>query len=334
MEKFLKYDIKVEKNERNPQQCKFVISPLEKGMGNTLGNALRRTMLFDIPGSSIFAVKVNDATHEFQAIEGVKEDVTQIILNLKGLAIKIDENAFTDDELAELTIEKWPVMEVSASGKCVVKASDIKTPAGFEIVNKGLYICELTSPESKLDLKLYARRGRGFVTFTQNHDEIKSLGIIATDSNFSPIIRVGYSVEDMKLSKSETCDSLTVEIATNGAISPSDALAYAAKLISDYLQPIVGINEHISQMKLIEEQKREQRSERLSASIEDISLSVRSYNCLKRAGIQTIHELTEKTRSEVEKIKNLGRKSLREIQKKLIEYGLSFKDERSDDKED
>ena len=148
MKKFLRYEINPKIDEKNPQQAKFVITPLEKGMGNTLGNALRRTLLFDIPGSSIFAIKINNATHEFQALDGIKEDVTQIILNLKGLVVKIDDNAFSDNDLETTHIEQWPVMEIETTGKKVVTASDIKVPAGFEVINKDLYICELTSPKS------------------------------------------------------------------------------------------------------------------------------------------------------------------------------------------
>ena len=327
MEKFHKYDIKPVIDEKNPQHAFFTISPLEKGMGLTLGNALRRTLLFDIPGASLFAIKINDATHEFQAIDGIKEDITQIILNLKGLVIKISEEAYPDDELESPTVEKWPVMTIKASGKKVIHGEDIVCPAGFEIVNKNVYICELTDDKAKLDMSLYAKRGRGFKTFSVNHEKINTLSIIATDSDFSPIIRVAYTVDDKKISKYETGDQLTLEVLTNGSISPSDAVAFAAKVLTDHLASLVDINEHIKAYNLMEQQIKEEKNKTLSIPIENINLSVRSYNCLKRAGIQTIQELTDKKRSEVEKIKNLGKKSLLEIKRRLSEYGLSFKEE-------
>lgn len=330
MKKFLKYNIIPKIDEKNPQQAKFVISPLEKGMGNTLGNALRRTLLFDIPGASIFAIKINNATHEFQALNGIKEDVTQIILNLKGLVIKIDEEAFSDDELDSTHIEQWPVMSINASGKKVVSAADIEVPPGFEIINKDLYICELTAANSKLDLKIYATRGYGFTTFNVNHEKVNTLSIIATDSNFSPIISANYFVNETKISKYEVGDELTIEVSTNGSISPSESVAYAAKVLSEHLQPIINIDEKINEIKLMAEEKQIKEARSSSTSIEDMNLSVRSFNCLKRAGIQTVQQLIDKPRSEVEKIKNLGRKSLREIQKKLLEYGLTFKEESKD----
>ena len=334
MKKFLKYNLNPKIDEKNNQQARIEISSLERGMGKTLGNALRRTLLFDIPGSSLFAIKINDATHEFQAIEGIKEDIVQIILNLKGLVIKIDENAYSDEDLAKFNIENWPVMEVTASGKTVVHASDIKLPVGFEIINKDLYICELTSSTAKLDLKLYATRDRGFTPFTENREKVNTLNVIAIDANFSPIVRVSYTVDEIKLSKTKLGDKLIFDLSTNGSISPSDAFAYAAKILSEYLQPLIAINEKISELKLIEEEVAAKKSQTLSIQIEDMNLSVRSFNCLKRAGIQTIQQLTDKTKDQVEHIKNLGKKSLREIQKKLVEYGLSFKQESSNDAND
>ncbi len=327
MDKFHKYNIKPVINEKNAQQTKFVISPLEKGMGQTLGNALRRTLLFDIPGSSLFAIKINDATHEFQPIKGIKEDITQIILNLKNLVIKIDENAYSDDELDSLNIEKWPVMTINVNGKQIVHASDIVLPAGFEIVNPDIYLCELTDDDAKLEMSLYATRGHGFKSFTINHERINALSIIAVDSDFSPIIYVSYNVDNIKISKYETGDSLTIDLATNGAISPSNAIAYAAKVLNEHLSPLIDIDERVKEFTVMQEQEKVEKNRTLSIPIENINLSVRSYNCLKRAGIQTIQELTSKTHSEVEHIKNLGRKSLREIQRRLIEYGLTFKDE-------
>lgn len=330
MEKFLKYNIKPIINQENNQQAKIVISPLEKGMANTLGNALRRTLLFDIPGASLFAIKINDITHEFQSIQGIKEDITQIILNLKGLVVMINENTYTDEDIDKLHIEQWPVMEINASGKSIITAADIKVPVGFDIVNPNLYICELTTSTAKLDMKLYATRGRGFNSFAQNHEIVNSLSLIATDSIFSPIIRANYIVDQTKLSKHQTGDTLTIELSTNGSISPADALAYAAKILSEHLQPIININEKINQITLMQEAKKDERNSSLSTPIEDYNFSVRSYNCLHKAGIQTIQQLTDKTKADVEKIDNLGKKSLKEIKERLNENGLTFKDEESE----
>ena len=335
MEKFHKYDIKPIIDEKNEQHAIFTISPLEKGMGLTLGNALRRTLLFDIPGSSLFAIKIKGVTHEFQAIDGVKEDVTQIILNLKGVVISIDEAAYSDEELASTAIEHWKVMKLNVEGKKVVHAKDITLPSGFKIINEDVYICELTDEKSKLEMDLYATRGRGFTPFTVNNEKIgNSLSLIATDSDFSPIIRVGYAIDEVKVSKYETGDKLTLDVSTNGSITPSDAVALAAKVLSDHLSPLIAINESIREYNMMQEEAAVQKNRTLSTSIESMNLSVRSYNCLKRVGIHTIEDLTSKTRSEVEHIKNLGRKSLKEIQKRIAEQGLSFKEEEYDSTED
>jgi DNA-directed RNA polymerase subunit alpha len=178
-----------------------------------------------------------------------------------------------------------------------------------------------------LEVEIYAIRGRGFRTFAQNREMVNSINIIATDSNFSPIVRVGYTVEEQKVSKTVTGDILTLEVATNGAISPQDSVAMAAKILSEHLKPLIDVNAAIETMQIIKEHEEEKKQEGLSIPIEELTLSVRSYNCLKRHGIQTINQLTTMTKGEVEKIKNLGKKSLREIQKQLVEYGLTFKEE-------
>jgi len=218
-------------------------------------------------------------------------------------------------------------MKINVKGQNVVHASDIVCPAGFEVVNKDLYICTIEEANASFDIDIYANRGRGFKTFNENRELINSLSLISTDSNYSPIIRVGYDVHDVKISKHVTGDELVMQVATNGAILPQDALAIAAKIMIDHLDPLLQINETIRDLKTINEQNEQVRINTLSIPIEDLDLSVRSYNCLKRKGIQTIQELTSMSRSEVEKIKNLGKKSLREIQKRLTDYGLSFKEE-------
>ncbi|MDR0826117.1 MAG: DNA-directed RNA polymerase subunit alpha [Mycoplasmataceae bacterium] len=327
MEKFLKYTITPEVDTQNPQKATITVSPLEKGFGITLGNALRRTLLSNTPGASMFAIKIPGVTHEFQAMPGIKEDVTHIILNLKNLVITIDEAVVSDDELATTKIESWPVLKISKKGSGAIYASDIELPTGFRIINNDLYIATITNDKTKFELEIYATRGRGYKTFQQNHEAIQSLGIIPTDSNFSPIVRVGYHVEDHKISKTMTGDALILDVTTNGAISPQDAVAFAAKILAEHFNPLIEINAVIQQMQVIETTQKQTVANKLSTPIEDMNLSVRSYNCLKRRGIQTIEELVNMTRSEVEKIKNLGKKSLREIQKNLTEYGVSFKEE-------
>lgn len=326
MEKFLKYDIKPTIIDDDAQYAKLVFAPLERGFGNTLGNALRRTMLSNIPGASVFAIKIPKVTHEFQAIDGVKEDVTQIVLNLKNLVIAIDENVYPTEELSKLSIEKWPTLKIDFNGSGEIYAKDIETPAGFSVINKDLYICTVTA-NRKFNLEIYATMGRGFRTFNENRELINSLSIIATDSNFSPILRVGYTVEEQKISKTELADVLTLEVATNGSIKPQDAVALAANILIGHLTPIVNINQAIANIDIMQEKSEEHKTSSLSIPIEELDLTVRSYNCLKRMGIQTIQELTNMNRSEVEKIKNLGKKSLREIQKKLVECGLTFKND-------
>ncbi len=327
MEKFLKYEIKPIIKKEDSKQTKFVIQPLQKGFGTTIGNALRRTLLSNIPGSSVFAVKIPGVTHEFQAIKGVKEDVTQIILNLKNLVLKISESAFSDEDLASTKLEQWPTLNISKKGPGVVTAADIEAPTGMEIINKNLYICTITDDKSSFDMEIYATRGRGFKTFTENRELINTLSVIATDSNFSPIIQVGYHVDDYKITKTLTGDSLTMEVTTNGSIDATDAVALAAKILAEHFNPLIELNEKVKEMQVINQQLEQQKANTLSIAIEDLNLSVRSYNCLKRYGIQTIQELTNMTKSQVEKINNLGKKSLREIQKQLTDYGLTFKDE-------
>lgn len=326
MEKFLKYDIKPNVSESNVNFGQFNIGPLERGFGVTIGNSLRRVLLSNIPGASVFAIKIPGVTHEFQAIEGIKEDVTQIVLNLKKLLVKIDNQVYSDEQFAEMSIETWPSMKINFDKSGVINASSIEVPVGFEIVNKDLYIATKTDSKKPFVMEIYAKTGRGFKSFKQNHELINSLSIIATDSNFSPIIQVSYAVEEQKITKTVVGDILKLEIATDGTISPGDALAYASKILMDHFEDLTMINEKIKQVKMMNDEVETAKQQSLSIPIEDLDLSVRSYNCLKRNGIQTIQELTIKSRSEIEKIKNLGKKSLREIQKKLVDYGLAFKE--------
>lgn len=325
MEKFIKYDISVEIKEENPNYGKFVIKPLENGFGNTIGNGLRRVLLSNITGYSLFAIKVPGINHEFQAIKGAKEDLIQIILNLKKLVIKIDENIFSEIDQQKTPLEKWPTLKINSKGG-VIKASDIETPSGFSILNKDMYIATI-SKDTSFKMELYAKSGRGFVTFEENKEIIKAINTIAIDSNFSPVIRVSYLVSEIKTTKNDVNDMLQIEVVTNGSISPKDALAIGSKILIEHYKPIVSLNEDIDEYKVIQDFSDGSGISSLSISIDELELSVRSYNCLKRAGIQTIQQLTDKTRGEIEKIRNLGKKSFKEIIKKIQDRNMKLKDE-------
>lgn len=326
MEKFLKYEVTAEYSENNQKDYgKFTIKPLERGFGNTLGNSLRRVLLSNIVGYSLFAVKVPGISHEFQAIKGVKEDLTQIILNLKNLVLTIDEDVFSEEDQASTSFEKWPTLKIESDGG-VITAADIETPVGFTIINKDMYIATVAKG-AKFKMDLYAKTGRGFVTFSENKELVNALGVISIDSNFSPVVRVGYSVSDMKTTKKDTNDVLTMEIITNGSISAVDALAMSAKILVEHYKPLVQLSETMDEMTVVNDEFQPNKKATLAIPIDELELSVRSYNCLKRAGIQTITQLTDKTKSEIEKIRNLGKKSFKEIIKKIQDRNMKFKDE-------
>ena len=295
---------------------RFVIEPLERGFGNTLGNALRRVLLSSLPGASLYAVEVEGARHEFTALEGVEEDVTSIILNLKGLVLKIPEE---DDGNKRL--------EIDVKGPKVVTAKDIVLPAGVEVVNPDLVIANVCEGGS-LKMVLHARNGRGYVTGEQNkviHSGLQ-LGTICTDSNYSPVKKANYTVENTRVGHDSRFDKLTVEVWTNGSILPQEALALSAQILIAHLNKFLDVAEITRDINIEKDEVKVEETKYENFTIEELDLSVRSYNCLKRAGIQTILELTDKTEEDMMKVKNLGKKSLKEIKEKLVSYGLSFKD--------
>ena len=296
---------------------RFVIEPLERGFGLTLGNALRRVLLSSLPGASVYAVEVEGARHEFTALEGVEEDVTSIILNLKDLILRIDEN---DDGNKKL--------EIKAEGPCVVTAGDIKTEGtGVEVVNPDLVIAHLTDRGS-LRMVLHVRNGRGYVTGEQNkvlHPNLQ-LGTIATDSNYSPVRKANYTVDATRVGHDSHFDKLTIEVWTDGSITPQVALAQSANLLIKHFEKFLDVAEITRDINIEKDIAPVEENKYENFAIEELDLSVRSYNCLKRAGIQTVLELTEKTEEDMMKVKNLGKKSLKEIKEKLAAYGLSFKD--------
>ena len=316
MQKFQRAEYHVQEYVESSNYGKFVFSPLERGFGTTIGNALRRVLLSSLPGGAIFSIKVDGVYHEFTSIPGVREDVSMIILQLKQLIMKIE-----DDEVYTL--------QISAKGPCTVTAGDIICPAQVEILNKDLEIAHLEQ-DVTLEMELKAKNGRGYVSADvnklRNQGSSQGIGTVYTDSIYTPIERVAYNVEPTRVQNDVNYDSLTIEITTDGSINPQKALAMAAKILIDHLDIVAGINEDVLSMDdILEENGVETVSKGQQLMIEDLDLSVRSYNCLKRAGIQTVDELTQKTEDEMMKVRNLGKKSLKEVKDKLTEMGLSFK---------
>ena len=300
----------------NENYGRFVIEPLERGFGLTLGNALRRVLLSALPGASIYAVEVEGAQHEFSSLEGVEEDVTSIILNLKDLVLKIDENDDTNKRL-----------EINVDEAKVVTGADIVCPTGVEVVNKDVVIAHVAEG-GKLHMVLHARNGRGYFTGEQNkvlHPNFP-VGVIATDSNYSPVRKASYIVDNTRVGHDSKFDKLTLEVWTNGSILPQEAVVWAAKLLIEHLNKFLSLAEITQDINIEKEVVTVEENKYENITIEDLDLSVRSYNCLKRANIGTVLELTEKSEEEMMKVKNLGKKSLKEIKEKLQSIGLSFRD--------
>lgn len=315
---FEKSNFRLAMESQEENYAKIIAEPLEKGFGITLGNALRRVLLSALPGTAVYAVEVEGAVHEFTALDGIEEDLTQIILNLKNLVIKSD----TIGE-AEYTVN------VDAKGPKALTAGDIDTPTGIEFVNKDLVICNIAD-KGHLRMTLHIRNGRGFATSEENKIYELPVHSITTDSNYSPIDRVNYKVEGTRVGHNSNYDKLVLEIWTNGAITPVDAVALSTKILINYFNNFLDLNKSFDDLGLTKdpEVKKEQTFE--NVSIEDLDFSVRSSNCLKRAGITSVAELTEKTEAEMMKVRNLGKKSLKEVKEKLISMGLSFKDSKED----
>ena len=316
MQKFERADFEVKEYVESENYGKFVLSPLERGFGTTIGNALRRVMLSSLPGAAVFSIKVDGVYHEFTTIPGIREDVSMIILQLKQLVMTIE-----DDDVYDL--------QISAKGPCTITAGDIICPAQVEILNKDLEIAHLEK-DVTLEMELKAKNGRGYVSADinkqLNQGASQGIGTVYTDSIYTPIEKVSYNVEPTRVGEDVKYDSLTMEIWTDGSINPQKALSLAAKILIDHLDIVASINEDILNMdNVIMEGTTEQPNKGQQMMIEDLDLSVRSYNCLKRAGIQTVDELTQKTEDEMMRVRNLGKKSLKEVKDKLIELGMGFK---------
>ncbi len=316
MQKFERADFKVLEYVESDHYGKFVIEPLERGFGTTIGNALRRVLLSSLPGAAVYSIKIESVFHEFTSIPGVLEDVTSIILNIKDLIMTI-----SDSEVYTLRI--------SASGPKVITAGDIECPTNVEILNKDLVICNLEKG-GVLEMELKARNGRGYISADANkalyQGSSQGIGTIYTDSIYTPIERVSYNVEPTRVGQDASFDSLELEVWTNGSITPQKSLALASKILIEHLDVLTNVDEAVKDMdSLLKDANGETVNKGMAMMIEDLDLSVRSYNCLKRAGIQTVEELTQKTEEEMMRVRNLGKKSLKEVKDKILEHGLSFK---------
>jgi DNA-directed RNA polymerase subunit alpha len=302
--------------DSNHHYGRFVLEPLERGFGLTLGNALRRVLLASLPGASVYAIEVEGARHEFSALDGVLEDVTAIVLSLKNLVLTIDAEG-TDSKTLELDIK----------GDKTVTAADLILPGGVTVVNPDLVIAHVTG-KGHLKAKFYVRNGRGYVTSEGNKANRYNnrLGLIATDSNYSPVTKVSYTVDPTRVGNDARYDKLTLEIWTNGSLTPQAALTFATQILMAHFQGFLELEDTTTDVNIMKEPTLESEDKFSNMTIVDLDLSVRSYNCLRRAGIETVYELTQKTEEEMMKVRNLGKKSLKEVKEKLLAHGLKFRD--------
>ena len=292
---------------------KFVVEPLERGYGITLGNSLRRIMLSSLPGTAVSQVKIKGVLHEFSSLPGVKEDVTEIVMNIKDLCIK--NNSTTNEP---------KVAYIDASGDKVVTAGDIQVDADLEILNPDLVIANLSGPEAKLEMELLITNGRGYVGSDKNKGLDSSIDAIAVDSIYTPVERVNLTVQNTRVGQVTDYDKLTLDVFTNGTLAPDEAVSLAAKVLSEHLNLFIDLSENAKSVDVMVEKEDDQKEKVLEMSIDELELSVRSYNCLKRAGINTVEELCNRTSEDMMKVRNLGRKSLDEVLAKLNELGLSL----------
>ncbi len=311
---FEKPNIEIVEISEDKKYGKFVVEPLERGYGTTLGNSLRRIMLSSLPGCAVSQVKIEGVLHEFSPIPGVKEDVAEIIMNIKSLAIK---NNSDTNEVKTACIE--------FEGEGVVTAADIHTDADIEILNKDLVIATLNGgPDCKLYMELTITNGRGYVSAERNKDEDLPIGVIAIDSIYTPVERVNLKVENTRVRQITDFDKLTLDVVTNGTLAPDEAVSLAAKVLSEHLNLFIDLSENAKTAEVMVEKEDNEKEKVLEMNIDELELSVRSYNCLKRAGINTVEELCNRTSDDMMKVRNLGRKSLEEVLAKLKELGLEL----------
>ena len=292
---------------------RFVVEPLERGYGLTLGNSLRRIMLSSLVGTAVSSVKIEGVLHEFSSIPGVKEDVTEIIMNIKQLAIKNNSSSVEPKEA-----------HIDFVGEGVVKASDIQVDPDIEIINPDLVIAHLNGADCKLSMELTITNGRGYVSSEKNKKEDQPVGVIAVDSIYTPVERVNMTVQNTRVGQVTDYDKLTLDVWTKGTLLPDEAVSLAAKVLSEHLKLFIDLSEVAQSAEVMIEKEDDEKEKVLEMSIDELELSVRSYNCLKRAGINTVEELTNKTPEDMMKVRNLGRKSLEEVLAKLKELNLEL----------
>ncbi|MDO4809748.1 MAG: DNA-directed RNA polymerase subunit alpha [Eubacteriales bacterium] len=313
---FEKPNIEIVEISEDKRYGKFVCEPLERGYGITLGNSLRRIMLSSLIGTAVSRIQIDGVLHEFSPIPGVKEDVTEIIMNLKELSIK---NKNMDSSEAKTAY-------IDVTGPCVVTGHDIQLDQDLEIMNPDQVIATLSGADSKLSMVLTITNGRGYVGADRNKSEDAPVGSIAIDSIYTPVERVNMNVENTRVGQQTDYDKLTLEVYTNATLGPDEAVSLAAKVLSDHLKLFVDLSENGRNAVVMVEKEEDEKGKVLEMSIDELELSVRSYNCLKRAGINTVQELCSKTTEDMMKVRNLGRKSLEEVLLKLRDLGLSLSD--------
>jgi DNA-directed RNA polymerase subunit alpha len=312
MIKFERPGFKVKAESETSTSGTYIVGPLERGFGTTLGNSIRRVLLSSIPGAAVVGVRIEGVKHEYQSIEGVVEDATEIILNLKDLVVVADN----ENEVYTLTINK--------SKEGAVTASDIEVPLGIEVINGDLEIANISKGGS-ISIEIFVTKNRGYKLVEENKKYTGGVGVIATDANFSPVERVNYTVEPIKVGEDADVEQVTFEIETNGSIVASEALTIASKILIGHLELLLDLDKMAADFNVIKDVNESAVETNADIRIEDLDLSVRSYNCLKRAGIITIGEVAQKTEPEMMNTKKLGKKSLKEIKEKLDELGLGFK---------
>ena len=311
---FNKPKIEIAEISEDKKYGKFVVEPLERGYGTTLGNSLRRIMLSSLPGAAVSQVKIDGVLHEFSSIPGVKEDVTEIIMNIKSLAIKNNSDS-----------EEAKVAYIDFEGEGVVTAADIQCDPDIEILNPEVVIAHLNGgADSKLYMELTITKGRGYVSSDKNKNEELPIGVIAVDSIYTPVERVNLKVENTRVGQITDYDKLTLDVYTNGTLAPDEAVSLAAKVLSEHLSLFIDLSENAKSAEIMVETESGEKEKVLEMNIDELELSVRSYNCLKRAGINTVEELCNRTSDDMMKVRNLGRKSLEEVLAKLKELGLEL----------
>ena len=311
---FEKPNIEIAEISEDKKYGRFVVEPLERGYGTTLGNSLRRIMLSSLPGAAVSQVKIEGVLHEFSSIPGVKEDVTEIIMNIKNLAIR-NNSASNDPKIAYIEFE----------GEGVVRASDIQVDSDIEIMNPDQVIATLNGgKDCRLAMELTITKGRGYVSADKGKSDDMPIGVIAVDAIYSPVERVNMVVQNTRVGQVTDFDKLTLDVYTNGTLDPDEAVSLAAKVLSEHLSLFIDLSENAKTAEVMIEKEDNEKEKVLEMSIDELELSVRSYNCLKRAGINTVEELTNRTSEDMMKVRNLGRKSLEEVLAKLDELGLSL----------